>query len=131
MRANARLLPDQWLSVSVYSAAADFAKRIGISRAGTVYYKAKGCGRSEAAKTLCGKDNARFWAAAEKQGVLAAAQSLVRRGQLSDAFGPLADCGHLELSIEATIAKSCFGSLFTDEEVNRCFELLCEYGYYR
>lgn len=42
----------------------------------------------------------------------------------------LAEVGHLELTMEATIVKGEYAELFTDEQVNYCYELLCEKGYY-
>lgn len=87
--------------------------------------------RIEKANAVCGKLPDRFLAQAEKAGMTNAVHQLVRRGQLSETFGPLADCGRLDLSIEATVTDNRFGALFSDEEVNACFELLCEYGYFK
>lgn len=85
----------------------------------------------EKANAVCGRQPERFLAQAEKSGAVNAVHQLVRRGQLSETFGPLADCGHLEFSIEAAVIDSRFGALFSDDEVNACFDLLCEYGYFK
>lgn len=87
--------------------------------------------RIEKANTVCGKQPDRFLAQAEKSGMVNAVHQLVRRGQLSETFGPLADCGRLDLSIEAAVTQGRFGALFSDDEVNACFDLLCEYGYFK
>ena len=66
----------------------------------------------------------------QRFGALKAVKELLRRGQPSDGFAVLADAGRLDLSIEAVIIKSRYGELFSDEEVNYCFELLCDQGYF-
>ena len=58
------------------------------------------------------------------------AQEIFRKGRTSDCFNKLAEVGHLELTMEATIVKGEYAELFTDEQVNYCYELLCEKGYY-
>lgn len=66
----------------------------------------------------------------EKNGALRFLQQLLRRNQESPGFPALAKCGKLELSAEAIIVRSEFGALFTDDEVNLCFDRLCDNGYY-
>ena len=51
--------------------------------------------------------------------------------EVSDGFDKLQKANRLDLTMEATIVESKYNELFTDEEVNSCHELLCEYGYYR
>ena len=58
-------------------------------------------------------------------------QGLIRRQRVSDTFSFLEKAGHLELSPEAMVTESAYGALFTDEEVNWCFEQLCDCGYFR
>ena len=48
----------------------------------------------------------------------------------SDGFGPLADAGHLELSLEALAVDKRFGALFSDEEANNALTRLLNAGYY-
>ena len=47
----------------------------------------------------------------------------------SDGFCPLADLGHLELSLEAIAVQKQFTSLFTDEEANNALMRLLDAGY--
>ena len=63
-------------------------------------------------------------------GALKAVKELLRRGQPSDGFSVLADAGRLDLSMEALVIKSRYGELFSDAEVNSCFQLLCGEGYF-
>ena len=58
-------------------------------------------------------------------------QEILRKGRVSDGFDKLQKANRLDLTMEATIVESKYNELFTDEEVNSCHELLCEYGYYR
>lgn len=66
----------------------------------------------------------------ERFGIVNAAKEIIRKGRTSDCFSKLAEAGHIELTMEAIIVKPQYSELFTDEEVNACFELLCEKGYY-
>lgn len=66
----------------------------------------------------------------QKIGGMRYMQNLLRRGLESPGFAALAQCRKLELSAEAAAVRAEFGALFEDEEVNLCFERLCEHGYY-
>ena len=55
---------------------------------------------------------------------------ILRKRRTSDCFNKLAEAGRLELTMEATIVKAEYAELFTDDQVNDCYELLCEHGYY-
>ena len=59
-----------------------------------------------------------------------AVRDQVKRHRLSDGFDQLRRCGHLELTPEALMTKGKYASLFTDEEVNWCLDVLLEAGYY-
>ena len=72
----------------------------------------------------------RFLQTIEKFGIVRTAQEIFRKGRTSDCFNKLAEAGHLELTMEAMIVKGEYAELFTDEQVNYCYELLCENGYY-
>lgn len=72
----------------------------------------------------------RFLQTIERFGIVRTAQEIFRKGRTSDCFNKLAEVGHLELTMEATIVKGEYAELFTDEQVNYCYELLCEKGYY-
>ena len=72
----------------------------------------------------------RFLQTIERFGIVRTAQEIFRKGRTSDCFNKLAEAGHLELTMEATIVKGEYAELFTDKQVNYCYELLCEKGYY-
>ncbi|MGL4760165.1 MAG: hypothetical protein ACRC6T_07755 [Sarcina sp.] len=66
----------------------------------------------------------------ERFGIVKTAQEIFRKGRTSDCFDRLLQESRLDLTMEATIVKSQYAQLFTDEEVNGCYDLLCENGYY-
>lgn len=66
----------------------------------------------------------------KKRGASATAKDMIRRQVLSDGFERLNECGQISLTLEAAVAKAEYADLFTDEEVNYCFEILCEHGYF-
>ena len=72
----------------------------------------------------------RFLQTIERFGIVRTAQEIFRKGRTLDCFNKLAEVGHLELTMEATIVKCEYAEFFTDEQVNYCYELLCEKGYY-
>ena len=63
-------------------------------------------------------------------GIVRTAQEILRKGRTSDCFDKLVEEGRIDLTMEAVIVKRQYAELFTDEEVNVCYELLCEKGYY-
>lgn len=65
----------------------------------------------------------------ETYGAVAAVKDYIRRDRTSDGFEALVRLGHTELSMEALVAKH--HSLFTDDEVNFCFSVLCGADYYK
>ncbi len=72
----------------------------------------------------------KFLQTIERFGIVKTAQEILRKGRTSDCFNKLAEVGRLDLTIEAVIVKGEYAELFTDEQVNDCYELLCEKGYY-
>lgn len=66
----------------------------------------------------------------ERFGIVRTVQEIIRKGRTSDCFSKLAEVRHLELTIEATIVKKQYADLFNDDEVNYCYELLCEKEYF-
>lgn len=66
----------------------------------------------------------------DRFGIVRTAQEIIRKGKTSDCFNKLAEEGHIKLTMEAAIVKEQYAELFTDEEVNYCYDLLCEKGYY-
>lgn len=79
---------------------------------------------------LFGCNQDRFLAQAEKIGAVKVMKDLIRRNRVSDGFDLLSKARHLELSPEATMVKNCYGTLFTDDEIDACFAVLCEEQYY-
>ena len=84
---------------------------------------------AEAAEKL-GIRQVKFKADLLKYGAVKTCRNLIRRGLCSEAFEGLFRAGMLRLSPEAVIVSKEFAPLFTDDEVNFCFSLLCEAGYY-
>ena len=84
----------------------------------------------EVAEKEYGCKMTRFLQTIERFGIVRTAQEIFRKGRTSDCFNKLAEAGHLELTMEAIIVKGEYAELFTDEQVNYCYELLCENGYY-
>lgn len=72
----------------------------------------------------------KFLQTIERFGIVKTAQEILRKGRTSDCFNKLAEVGRLDLTMEAVIVKGEYAELFTDEQVNDCYELLCEKGYY-
>ena len=72
----------------------------------------------------------KFRQTAEKYGGVETAKEYLRKNRFSDGFDLLAEQGRLDLSMEALTVQGKFGALFTDDEINRCFERLCDAGYY-
>lgn len=72
----------------------------------------------------------KFLQTVERFGIVKTAQEILRKGRTSDGFNKLVEAGRLDLTMEATIVKSEYSELFTDEQINSCYELLCENGYY-
>lgn len=62
-------------------------------------------------------------------GVSVAKRSLSRNAN-SENFFLLKEAKRLDLSMEALITSNKFSPLFDDDEVNICFQLLCECGYF-
>ena len=82
------------------------------------------------AEEKCGARTKRLLNNIEKFGAVKTAKEIIRKSNVSDGFDALEKAGRLDLSMEAVVADSRFGELFEDDEVNYCFEVLCECGYY-
>lgn len=72
----------------------------------------------------------RFIETINRFGVVRTAQEILRKGRTSDCFNKLVEVRQIELTMEAVIVRPQYAELFTDEEVNYCYELLCEKEYY-
>lgn len=86
------------------------------------------CEQAKAAH-LCNPD--RLCQQIQTYGGVQTAQRLIRRGKVSDTFETLRQHGRLDLTLEALVVDSRYAELFTDAEVNACFMLLCEYGFFQ
>ncbi|MEG0307718.1 MAG: hypothetical protein RR636_07235 [Clostridium sp.] len=84
----------------------------------------------EIAEKECGCKMTRFLETIDRFGIVKTAQEILRKGRTSDCFNKLVEVGRIELTMESTIVKAQYAELFTDEEVNSCYDLLCENGYY-
>lgn len=85
--------------------------------------------RCEAARRECGYNPARFVQMVAKYGGVQTAKELIRKRGVSDGFTTLQMCGRLDLTMEAAVVERKYAELFTDDEVNSCFALLCECGW--
>lgn len=85
----------------------------------------------EIARKECGYNPTRFLQTVEKFGGVKTAKEIMRKGKVSDGFDKLQEIGHIELTMEAAVCEGQYAELFTDDEVNSCYELLCEHGYYK
>lgn len=72
----------------------------------------------------------RFLQNVNKFGGVKTAKEIIRKGRVSDEFDKLQQAKRIDLTMEAIIIDKKYGELFTDDEVNSCYDLLCEYGYY-
>ena len=84
----------------------------------------------EIAEKECGCKMTRFLQTVEKFGIVRTAQEIFRKGRTSDCFERLIEEKRLELTMEAILVKPEYASLCTDEEVDGCYDLLCENGDY-
>jgi len=72
----------------------------------------------------------RLLQAIEQQSAVTVVREMIRRHRMSYGFETLQAAKRLDLSVEALVAAGTYSALFSDDEVNYCFDLLCEYGYY-
>ena len=86
------------------------------------------CEQAKSAK-LCNPD--RLCQQIQKYGGIRTVQELIRKGKASDTFDSLQRNNRLDLTVEALVVDNKYSDLFTDAEVNACFMLLCEYGFFR
>lgn len=64
------------------------------------------------------------------RGAMETVKELCKRHRVSDGFDDLCSKGHGELTLEALAVQGKYGSLFTDEEVNFCLDVLMQAGYF-
>jgi len=82
------------------------------------------------AEEKCGVKCTRLINNIEKYGAVKTVKEIIRKRNVSDSYDGLERAGRLDLTAEAAAAESRFAALFTDDEVNYCFSVLCESGYY-
>ena len=85
----------------------------------------------EEAETAYGIRQPKLRQTAEKYGGVAAAKYYIDHSRISDGFDALSKKKRLDLSMEALVTSTAWHGLFTDEEVNDCFALLCGADYYQ
>lgn len=66
----------------------------------------------------------------QKLGGLRVCKDTLKRRMYSENFEEMCSNNLASLTMEATVVRSEFAALFSDNEVNFCFEVLCEYGYF-
>lgn len=87
--------------------------------------------KCEIAQKEYGYNPTKFLQTVAKFGGVKTAKEIIRKGRISDGFDKLQQANRIDLTMEATIIDTKYGELFTDDEVNSCYDLLCEYGYYK
>lgn len=84
--------------------------------------------KMQRAKKECKYNPTRFNQMLARYGGVETARRLIHAemetGQTSDGFGTLFLCGRLDLTIEDSVCKSEYSSLFTSEEICHCTRLL-------
>jgi hypothetical protein len=93
-------------------------------------FQAEAMAHAQTAMLSHGAPTKRLFQNLQTHGGVETAKDLVKRHRYSDGFDALAQCGHLELSLEALMTKGKYASLFTDEEVNWCLDALLGAGYF-
>lgn len=84
----------------------------------------------EAAQKQCECKVVRFLQTIAKFGGVKTAKEIIRKSRVSDDFETLKEAGLMGLTMEAMVIDVQYGDLFTDDEVNYCYDILCEHGYY-
>lgn len=82
------------------------------------------------AQNECGYKPDHFLNLIGKHGAANTVRQQLRRQHVSDAFDLLAEAGKLEYSVEAVVVKGKYAELFTDDEVNFCYDQLCAANYF-
>lgn len=85
----------------------------------------------EISKKELGYYPSRFVQMVSQKGGIETARAIVAKGGVSEGFEKLSAAQRLDLSMEASVIDPKYSVLFTDDEVNHCFAILCECGYFR
>jgi len=65
-----------------------------------------------------------------ERGGVETVQELCKRHRVSDGFYVLCKLNLGKLTLEALVIQGKYGTLFTDEEVNHCLDMLMQAGYF-
>lgn len=65
-----------------------------------------------------------------ERGGVETVQELCKRHRVSDGFDVLCKLNLGKLTLEALVIQGKYGTLFTDEEVNHCLDMLMQAGYF-
>lgn len=82
------------------------------------------------AQKECDYNPVKYLQTLERFGGVNTVKEILRKGRISEGFEKLQKAGCIELTMEATVVNKKYAELFTDDEVNSCYELLCEFGFY-
>lgn len=93
-------------------------------------FLAEALANAQTAMLTYGCPTKRLFHTLEERGAVETVRELAKRGRASDGFDDLCAKGHGELTLEALAVKGKFGTLFTDEEVNHCLDLLMDAGHF-
>lgn len=93
-------------------------------------FLAEALSNAQTAMLSHGAPTKRLIATLQERGGSETVRELCKRHRASDGFDFLCAKGLGSLTLEALVIKGKFGSLFTDEEVNFCLDLLMEAGYF-
>lgn len=84
----------------------------------------------EMAQKQCECRVTRFLQNVAKFGGVKTAKEIIRKNRTSDEFETLQKANLIHLTMESMVIESQYAELFTDDEVNYCYDILCECGYY-
>ena len=82
--------------------------------------------KCETAKSETDYNPVRFLQTLSKHGGVKTAKEIIRKGGASEGFNKLQAARRLDLTMEASVIDIKYAQLFTDDEVNFCYEILCE-----
>lgn len=86
--------------------------------------------KTEQAKAIgCGL-SAKSMQTIQVKGGAELAHFIFSREGTSENFDKLVKAGRTDLSLEAQVVEARYATLFSDDEVNYCFTLLCDAGYF-
>lgn len=86
--------------------------------------------KAEEAQGIDGYNATRLLKNIEEHGGVSTVRRILERNGCSENFEILKKHNRLDLSMEALVVKGEYGALFDDKEVNDCFSLLCDCGYF-